>query len=179
MEGIEVFTEPDEFTNFFPEFDECIFDDLEFTSECIPQNRLGDVARDFAKAKPMEIICLMSHGCCRKRLVKNMIANRICDSEEEALCSLVRYFVRPEGGHEHFMHYVLLSLKPPAQQPAWFLNEDHIPAELLSRYQEHLQYPEEELVSLEEVLAITEHVKKCSECKTEIYTIPILALNSF
>jgi hypothetical protein len=108
-----------------------------------------------------------------------MIANRSVDSEEEALYSLVRYFVRPEGGHEHLMHYIQLSLKPPAPQPAWFLNGDHIPAELLNRYQEHLQYPEEELVSLEEVLAITEHVKKCSECKDEIFTIPILALNSF
>ena len=60
MEG---FTEPDGFTNFFPEFDECIFDDLEFTSECIPQNRLGDVARDFNKAKVSEILCLRGHGC--------------------------------------------------------------------------------------------------------------------
>ncbi len=173
MDGFE------KLTDVLAEFDDCICDDLEFTSECIPQNRLGDVARDFNKAKVSEILCLRGHACCRKRLAKNMIANRIADSEEEALYSLVRYFIRPEGGHEHLMHYVLLSLKPPAPQPVWFLDGDHIPAELLNRYQEHLQYPEEELVSLEEVLGITEHVKKCSECKAEIFTIPILALNSF
>ena len=56
MEGLE------QLTDLLSEFDECIFDDLEFTSECIPQNRLGDVARDFNKAKVSEILCLRGHG---------------------------------------------------------------------------------------------------------------------